>query len=77
MDEQHKNLKNDIFGLTRLAGCTTVTSVAETRCRKGGMALTGCIYTPEEIAERWRCSSVTVYRLLNAGKLEGFRVGRS
>ncbi len=38
--------------------------------------MTGCIYTPEEIAERWRCSAVTVYRLLNAGKLEGFRVGR-
>ena len=34
------------------------------------------LYTPEEIAERWRCSAVTVYRLLNAGKLEGFRVGR-
>ncbi len=42
---------------------------------KGGMTLTGCIYTLEEIAERWRCSSVTVCRLLNAGKLEGFRVG--
>ena len=38
--------------------------------------MTGCIYTPEEIAERWHCSAVTVYRLLNAGKLEGFRVGR-
>ena len=40
------------------------------------MTLTGCIYTPGEIAERWRCSSVTVCRLLNAGKPEGFRVGR-
>lgn len=38
--------------------------------------MTGCIYTPGEIAERWRCSSVTVCRLLNAGKPEGFRVGR-
>lgn len=37
--------------------------------------MTGCIYTLEEIAERWRCSSVTVCLLLNAGKLEGFRVG--
>ena len=36
----------------------------------------GKVYTPEEIAERWRCSAVTVYRLLNAGKLGGFRVGR-
>ena len=36
--------------------------------------MTGCIYTPEEIAERWRFSAVTVYRLLNAGKLEGLCV---
>lgn len=49
----------------------------KSRTQKGGTVLTGCIYTPEEITERWRCSSVTVCRLLNAGKLEGFRVGRS
>ena len=47
----------------------------KSRTQKGGTVLTGCIYTPEEITERWRCSSVTVCRLLNAGKLEGFRVG--
>lgn len=35
------------------------------------------IYTPEELAERWRCSAVTVYRLLNDGRLAGFRVGRA
>ena len=35
------------------------------------------IYTPEELAERWKCSAVTVYRLLNAGTLAGFRLGKA
>lgn len=35
------------------------------------------IYTPEELAERWKCSAVTVYRMLNAGTLAGFRLGKA
>ena len=34
------------------------------------------IYTPEELASRWRVSPDTVYRALLAGTLKGFKVGR-
>ena len=36
----------------------------------------GPVYTPEELAERWRVSPVTVRRALMAGTLKGFQVGR-
>ena len=34
------------------------------------------IYTPEEVADRWRTSTDTVYRMLASGKLKGFKVGK-
>ncbi|MDV7145889.1 helix-turn-helix domain-containing protein [Tropicimonas sp. TH_r6] len=32
--------------------------------------------TPEQLANRWSCSSNTVRNLISSGKLDAFRVGR-
>lgn len=34
------------------------------------------IYTPKELAERWKCSTDSIYRLVKTGKLKAFRVGQ-
>ena len=34
------------------------------------------VLTPEEVAARWRCSPLTIYRALAAKTLNGFKVGR-
>lgn len=34
------------------------------------------ILTPEEIAQRWQVSAVSVYRLLQNKQLKGFKVGK-
>ena len=33
-------------------------------------------YTPQEVADLWKCSTATIYELLRRGKLVGFKVGR-
>lgn len=35
------------------------------------------IYTVDSLAERWLCSQMTVYRLVETGKLKCFRVGQA
>lgn len=35
------------------------------------------VYTAEELAERWRVTLPTVYKLINEGKLKAFRIMRS
>ena len=33
------------------------------------------VLTVAEIAERWRCGTDSVYRLVKAGKLKAFKIG--
>lgn len=35
------------------------------------------VYTAEELAERWRVSPLTIYKLVNEGRLKAFRIQRS
>lgn len=34
------------------------------------------VFTVAELAERWKCAQLTVYTMLNNGKLKGFKLGR-
>lgn len=34
------------------------------------------VLTVSEIADRWRCSMDSVYRMIKSGKLKAFRVGQ-
>ena len=36
----------------------------------------GVYYTPQELADLWKCSIGTIYDLLRRGKLAGFKLGR-
>ena len=36
----------------------------------------GAYYTPQELADLWKCSISTVYTMLRQGKLSGFKLGR-
>jgi excisionase family DNA binding protein len=45
-------------------------------CRRGLWLSEDTIYTVEQIAERLKVHTQTVYRLLEAGKLPGVKVGR-
>lgn len=33
-------------------------------------------FTVAELAERWNCSTKTIWRLIKAGKIRAFKVGR-
>lgn len=33
-------------------------------------------FTPQELADHWKCHKETVYNLLRAGALHGFKLGR-
>jgi len=35
------------------------------------------VFTVDELAERWKCSRLTVYRMLDAGKLRSFKLGQA
>lgn len=35
------------------------------------------IYTPEELAQLWKVSTMTIYKLINQNKIPHFKVGRS
>lgn len=34
------------------------------------------ILTAPELAERWRCGTDSIYRLVKAGKLKAFKIGQ-
>jgi len=34
------------------------------------------IFTVNELAERWKCTPLTVYRMVESGKLKCFRIGQ-
>ena len=34
------------------------------------------VFTVEELAERWKCAPLTIYSMLQSGKLKGFKLGR-
>ncbi len=36
----------------------------------------GVYYTPQELADLWKCNISTVYAMLRQGKLSGFKLGR-
>lgn len=35
------------------------------------------IYTPEELAQLWKVSTMTIYKLIRQNKIPHFKVGRS
>jgi excisionase family DNA binding protein len=35
------------------------------------------VFTVDELAERWKCSAMTIYSMLQCGKLKSFKLGRS
>jgi excisionase family DNA binding protein len=35
------------------------------------------IYTIEELAERWKCTADTIYRMIASGKLPAFKLSRT
>jgi len=35
------------------------------------------VFTVDSLAERWLCSQMSVYRLVESGKLKCFRVGQA
>ena len=35
------------------------------------------IYTVDSLAERWMCSRMTIYRLVESGKLKSFKLGQA
>lgn len=34
------------------------------------------IYTVAELAERWKCAQLTIYNMIQSGKLKAFKLGR-
>lgn len=41
------------------------------------MSIISKIYTPEELAQLWRVSTMTIYKMIHQGKIPHFRVGRA
>lgn len=39
--------------------------------------MTSEVFTVEELAERWKCSQMSVYRMVESEKLKCFRVGHA
>jgi len=34
------------------------------------------VYTVTELAERWRCGTDSIYRMIRSGKLKAFKIGQ-
>ena len=35
------------------------------------------VYTVEDLAQRWNCSQMTIYRMIETNKLKCFKLGRA
>lgn len=35
------------------------------------------VFTVDELAQRWRCRPLTVYRMIESGRLDVFRIGNA